>query len=90
MAISLWSVTTHGYSYFNNVIMDVNVTTEQVPIIEQLRTLEVGSSLDFPLEKTDYLRTLTGSRLIVERANGARWSVTTNMDNKIATVTRVS
>lgn len=70
--------------------MNVNVTTEQLSIIEQLRQMEVGTSLDFPLEKTDYLRTLTGTRLVVERANGSRWSVTTNMADKIATVKRVS
>lgn len=71
--------------------MNENVSTiEQVPIVEQLRTMEVGSSLDFPIEKTDYLRTLTGSRLFVERANGSRWSVITNLAEKIATVTRVS
>lgn len=70
--------------------MDVNVTTEQLPIIEQLRQMEVGTSLDFPLEKTDYLRTLTGTRLVVERAEGSRWSVKTNMSEKLATVTRVS
>lgn len=69
--------------------MNVNVT-EQVPIVEQLRTMEVGASLDFPIEKTDYLRTLTGSRLFVERANGSRWSVIINLAEKIATVTRVS
>lgn len=71
--------------------MNENVSTiEQVPIVEQLRTMEVGASLDFPIEKTDYLRTLTGSRLFVERANGSRWSVITNLAEKIATVTRVS
>ena len=83
---------THGYKLLNMFkAMNENVSTiEQVPIVEQLRTMEVGSSLDFPIEKTDYLRTLTGSRLFVERANGSRWSVITNLAEKIATVTRVS
>ena len=71
--------------------MDVNVTTEaQTSITEQLRQMEVGAILDFPIEKTDYLRTLTGSRLLTERVNGARWSVRVKMDVGRTEVTRVS
>ena len=75
----------------NMYVMDVNVTTDaQTSITEQLRQMEVGAILDFPIEKTDYLRTLTGSRLLTERVNGARWSVRVKMDVGRTEVTRVS
>lgn len=52
--------------------------------------MAVGDTLTFPATRAEYIRTITGSRLIPERQSGMRWSTIVDNEEKTITVKRVS
>lgn len=59
-------------------------------IVPTLRSLCVGGTAEFPLEQMRSVNnTIYGANLCVERANGYKWSLKTDMENKRVIVTRV-
>jgi len=63
---------------------------EQQSTIDAIRKMAVGDELSFPSTRAEYIRTITGSRLIPERQSGMRWSTLVDNDEKTITVKRVS
>nr|DAW36237.1 MAG TPA: hypothetical protein [Caudoviricetes sp.] len=47
--------------------------------------MKIGDAVQFPIEKTPYIRVVLYSRLLPERKAGCRWSTST--DNELGTVT---
>lgn len=63
---------------------------EKKAIVPTLRKLEVGDTAEFPLEQIRSVNnTIHGVNLCVERANGYKWSLKSDMDKKRVIVTRV-
>lgn len=60
------------------------------PITQQLRDLEVGGTLVFPIEKKSSLSTIIYSNLAPERARGVRFTTSTDYDSSTVTVTRTA
>lgn len=65
--------------------MEQNTTTT-----DAIRKMAVGDELSFPATRADYIRTITGSRLIPERQSGMRWSTLVDNENKTITVKRIA
>lgn len=63
--------------------------TERKEIIPTLRKMEVGAKEVFSLSQArSVCQTVYGANLAVERANGCKWSLKTNIEQKTVTVTR--
>lgn len=67
-----------------------NSTIEKETTIDQLRAMNVGDTLEFPAERSPYLRNLVSQRLISERIEGKAWSVNLNMEQCVTIVTRTA
>lgn len=67
--------------------MDTTITETA---IDQLRQMEVGDTLQFPAERSPYLRNLVSQRLIAERIEGKKWSVNLDMQQGVTIVTRTA
>jgi hypothetical protein len=52
--------------------------------------MKVGDELSFPAKRAEYIRTITGSRLIPERKSGMRWSTVVDMEEGTITVKRIA
>lgn len=63
---------------------------KEMTVIDQLRQMDVGQSLEFPAGRSPYLRNLVSQRLIDERLNGQAWTVNLDMENGITIVTRTA
>lgn len=83
-----WSDATHRYSSLN--IMEMNEENIKETAIDQLRGMAVGEILEFPAERSPYLRNLVSQRLIGERLEGKTWSVNLNMEQGKTIVTRTA
>ncbi len=57
---------------------------------DQLRRMNVGDSLEFPAERSPYLRNLVSQRLIAERLEGKKWEVNLVMEKGLTIVTRTA
>jgi len=57
-------------------------------LIATLRELPVGRRKRFPLERATTIRNIIALRLQVERAQGAKWTTSTNTDEGVVVVTR--
>lgn len=67
------------------------MTTEiKVTAIDQIRSMNVGDVLEFPAERSVYLRNLVSQRLIGERLEGKSWSVNLCMEKGVTIVTRTA
>ena len=67
------------------------MTTEiKVTAIDQIRSMNVGDSLEFPAERSVYLRNLVSQRLIAERLEGKAWTVNLCMEQGVTIVTRTA
>ncbi len=55
-----------------------------------IRGMEVGDILRFPIAKHNTVRNTTSNNLLVERSEGRRWSVNSDIPNKQSVVTRIS
>lgn len=63
--------------------------TERKKIVPTLRKMEVGKEEVFPLVQARSINnTIYGANLAIERANGVKWSVKTDIEKMIVTVTR--
>lgn len=60
-------------------------TTTHENIVGTIRDMKIGDAVQFPIEKTPYIRVALYSRLLPERKAGCRWSTST--DNELGTVT---
>lgn len=69
--------------------METTVETKETAI-DQLRSMNVGDVLEFPAERSPYLRNLVSQRLIGERLEGKAWSVNLNMEQGTTIVTRTA
>lgn len=67
--------------------MDTTITKNA---IDQLRQMEVGDTLQFPAERSPYLRNLVSQRLIAERIEGKKWSVNLDIKKGITIITRTA
>lgn len=54
-----------------------------------IRGMEVGDVLRFPITKHNSVRNTTSNNLLVERAEGHKWSVNADIPNKQSVVTRI-
>ena len=64
---------------------------ERKSIVPSLRAMEVGAKEMFPLEQLRSIgNTIHGANLAIERANGMKWSLKTDLANRNVIVTRVS
>lgn len=72
--------------------MKENVREATLGITEEFRKMKIGEVVSFPFSRYKYtsVRVTPSSTLVNERAEGAHWSVTCDMDNKCAYVRRVS
>lgn len=61
-----------------------------VKIAQTLRSMEVGSSLLFPLEQFTSVRNVMYDYMCVDRANGSRWSFKRDLAKRTCKVTRQS
>lgn len=61
-------------------------------IAEELRNMEIGNKVKFPIPEYNYnsLRTSVSTTLINERIAGWRWQTRMDLSNKCAIVTRIS
>ena len=57
---------------------------------DQLRQMNVGDLLEFPAERSPYLRNLVSQRLIAERLEGKKWEVNLVMEKGLTIVTRIA
>ena len=57
-------------------------------IIQRLRDMKAGQSIEMPADKSPYLRNAVSQRLIKERLQGMAWSVNLDMERGITIVTR--
>lgn len=57
---------------------------------DQLRQMNVGDLLEFPAERSPYLRNLVSQRLIAERLEGKKWEVNLVMEKGLTIVTRTA
>ena len=64
--------------------------TKQQSTTDAIRSMAVGDELQFPATRAEYIRTITGSRLIPERQSGMRWSTVVDKDAKTITVKRIA
>lgn len=55
-----------------------------------IRGMEVGDVLRFPITKHNTVRNTATNNLLVERAEGCRWSVNADIPNKQSVITRIS
>lgn len=72
--------------------MEKTIRTATRGIAEELRDMEVGDSVNFPLTKYNYnsVRTTPGSTLVMERINGQKWRSQLDIENKCVKVTRTA
>ncbi len=54
-----------------------------------IRGMEVGDVLRFPITKHNSVRNTTSNNLLVERAEGHKWSVNADIPNKQSVITRI-
>lgn len=55
-----------------------------------IRKMKVGDVLRFPITKHNTVRNTSTNNLLVERAEGRRWSVSADIPNKQSVITRIS
>ncbi|WP_300804437.1 MULTISPECIES: hypothetical protein [Muribaculaceae] len=55
-----------------------------------IRGMAVGDILRFPITKHNSVRNTATNNLLVERAEGCRWSVNADIPNKQSVITRIS
>lgn len=55
-----------------------------------IRGMEVGDILRFPITKHNTVRNTSTNNLLVERAEGRRWSVSADIPNKQSVITRTA
>ena len=63
---------------------------EKRPVASKLRNMAVGEREDFPISQKRSVENTMYNRLAEERACGIRWSIKTDMQAGIITVTRIS
>lgn len=62
---------------------------ERRKVVPTLRKMEVGEKEVFPLVQGNSIsKSVYGSNLAMERSNGFKWSVKTDIEQRIVTVTR--
>lgn len=61
-------------------------------IAEEMRDMEVGDVVSFPLDKYNYnsVRATPSTTLVPERAKGAKWRTRVNYEDKCTEVTRTA
>lgn len=59
-------------------------------MIALIRGMEVGDVLRFPITKHNTVRNTATNNLLVERAEGCRWSVSADIPKKQSVITRIS
>ena len=71
--------------------MEQATTTQTENIAGAIRAMNVGDSLEFPIEKAAYIRGVIPYRdLLKERQAGCRWSTSIDMDKGTITVSRTA
>ena len=55
-----------------------------------IRGMEVGDIIRFPIVKHNTIRNISTNLLLVERAEGRRWSVRADLPNKQSVIIRIS
>lgn len=55
-----------------------------------IRGMAVGDILRFPITKHNSVRNTATNNLLVERAEGCRWSVNADIPNKQSVIARIS
>lgn len=55
-----------------------------------IRGMAVGDIFRFPITKHNSVRNTATNNLLVERAEGCRWSVNADIPNKQSVITRIS
>lgn len=53
-----------------------------------IRAMEVGDVLRFPIEKHNSVRSTVSNGLLVERADGMRWTVNADLQRRQSIITR--
>lgn len=59
-------------------------------MVALIRGMEVGDILRFPITKHNTVRNTYTNNLLVERAEGRRWSVSADIPNKQSVITRTA
>ncbi len=72
--------------------MEKTIKTATLGIAEELRNMEIGDVVQFPVPKYNYnsIRTAPGTTLIVERLEGRKWKCKIDYDKKCVMVTRTA
>lgn len=72
--------------------MEKTIREATLGIAEELRNMEIGDVVQFPIPKYNYnsVRTAPGTTLVAERIEGRRWKSKMDYDNKCAVVTRTA
>ncbi len=72
--------------------MEKTIRIATLGIAEEMRNMEVGEVVQFPLEKYNYnsVRATPSTTLVPERASGKRWKTKVNYDDKCTEVKRLA
>lgn len=59
-------------------------------IAQQLREMNIGDELHFPLSKYGSVSNSRYRELVIDRANGAKWKINPDMKKKVTVVRRLA
>ncbi len=63
---------------------------EKEPITPKLRDMPVGSSVTYPIERSNTVRKTIWTNMVKERAEGMRFSCQNDVEKKVIIVTRTA
>lgn len=72
--------------------MEKTIKIATLGIAEELRNMEVGDVVQFPVPKYNYnsIRTSPGTTLVAETMEGRKWKTKKDIDNRCVLVTRTA
>lgn len=71
-------------------IINMETTVAQNSIVGTIREMNIGDEVQFPIEKTPYIRVALYVHLMPERQAGCRWSTLTDRDEGTVIVRRTA
>ena len=71
-------------------LYNMETTVAQNSIVGTIREMNIGDEVQFPIEKTPYIRVALYVHLMPERQAGCRWSTLTDRDEGTVIVRRTA
>lgn len=68
----------------------METTETTTTIIGTIREMGIGDEVQFPIEKTMYIRNAIDSRLMAERQAGCAWTTVTDREDGVIIVKRIA